>query len=102
MATSDNLKIARLYARTERDRANIDLARAILANPVIELVAGVSILEYEARHGIIGTGVNVASLAALYAIIGVQVLAPVLPQVTAATSNIIGVVTKALPALALL
>lgn len=100
--TSDNLKIARLYARTERDRANIDLARAILANPVIELVAGVSILEYESRHGIIGTGVNITALAALYAIIGVQVLSPALPAITAATAPIVGAVTKALPALSLL
>lgn len=99
---SDGLKIARLNARVSRDAAVVDLAKTLLYNPVVELIAGVSILEYQSRHGHIGNAVNVASLAALYGIIGVQMLSPVLPLITESSKDLIGGVTKALPALAVL
>lgn len=100
--SSDNLKIARLNARVARDLSNVALARTVLTNPVLELIVGVSVLEYQNRHGNIGTAVNVASLAALYGIIGVQTLQPVLPLITESTRPLIEGVTKSLPALALL
>ena len=96
---SDNLKIAKLYARTERDRNNCELARLILTNPVLELVAGLSVLEYQARHGNIGGATNIAGQAALLGIIGVQVLAPVLPVITESTKPLLDTAIKALPAL---
>lgn len=98
MPVSEALKIARISAKTVRDHDMMILARE--AMPVIELIAGVSILEFQARHGNIGSVALVPALGALYAIIGVQVLAPTLPTISTGSKDIIDGITKALPVLA--
>ena len=98
MAVSEALKIARLQARTQREHDLVELVK--LFAPVIELIGGVTVIEYQARHGNIGQVAVPFTLAALYGIVGVQVLAPVIPTITASNTAAIDSVTKALPALA--
>ena len=106
MVTSENLKIAKLYARTERDKANIELAREILRNPVFELLLGVTAISYLNKGSQSwlesATGIDLAAggeYAGLIAIIGLQQIAPLVPAIAAGAGPAAGTLTKLLPAL---
>lgn len=105
MVTSENLKIAKLYAKTERDKNNIELARAVLSNPVFELLLGIAAISYLNRGSQSwlesATGIDLAAggeYAGLIGIIGLQQVAPLIPSIAAGAGPAAGILTKLLPA----
>lgn len=106
MATSDALKIARLRARADRRAADVEMVKAFLGNPILELVGGFVLVEVlqrtPASRPIIG---NVQGNLLQTAIIGgvsLQQLAPILPTLAQAGTDIMGAAGKLAPALAML
>jgi len=107
--TSENLKIAKLYARTERDKANIELAREILRNPVFELIAGIATISYLNKGSQSwlesAIGIDLAAggeYAGLIAIIGLQQIAPLVPAIVSGSGPAAAAIGKLLPAVAAL
>src|SRR5450759_1173447 len=107
--TSDNLKIAKLYAKTERDKNNIELARAMLSNPVFELLLGVIAISYLNKGSQSwlesATGIDLAAggeYAGLIAIIGLQQIAPLVPAIVSGSGPAAAAIGKLLPAVAAL
>lgn len=97
---SDAVKVARIQARSRRDEAQIQLARELIRNPVIELLAGICAISYLNKGSQswleTATGIDLAAggeYAGLVAIIGMQQIAPLVPSMMAQTGDI----AKALP-----
>lgn len=87
MINGDGLKIAKLYARAERKKTDADLLRAILANPVVELLAGIVVISYLNKGSQSwlesATGIDLAAggeYAGLITLIGLQQIAPLVPD----------------------
>jgi hypothetical protein len=99
---SDALKIAKLQSRDKARQAQIDFAKMLLGNPVVELLGGIAVITYLNKGSQSWlqsiTGINLAAgaeYAGLVTIIGLQQIAPLMPSIAAGSEGM----AKALPAL---
>lgn len=76
---NDELRIAKINRQIERERAQTELLRTIVSNPVVELVAGISILEYLNRKGYINDFSVEFTETAVFASVAFQQLSPLIP-----------------------
>lgn len=94
------LKIARIQAQAQMLQDGLELARVMA--PAIELVAGALIITNVQSHGGFGKGFDANPLLiALYGIVGIQALSPIIPELAHSGSSVVTDIAKALPALAI-
>lgn len=95
---NDSLRIAKINARAMREKAELELMREIVKNPVIELIGAFVIVEtlqrYPASRPIIGNWQGNILEGSIGGIIGIQQLAPSLPYLAQATGDIMGAIGK--------
>jgi len=97
---SEAIQLQKIINRENARRDAIDLVKVLLANPAVELIGSFVVIELLRRHNIIGWMQADALELGIGGIITVQQLAPALPALTAAGSNVVGAVSKVIPLLA--
>lgn len=87
---SDTVKIAKIQRASIRESKALDLARELINNPVVELLAGIAAITYLNKGSQSwlesATGIDLAAggeYAGLIAVIGLQQLAPLAPAIAA-------------------
>lgn len=103
--TALEVRIAREARKVEQIKANREIIIALSRNPVVEIAGAYVLLELLQRakvleSGAIGTFEEGAVMTGVVAAVMAQQLAPVLPDLLKATTEGVGLIAKALPALA--
>ena len=103
MRQDPTVKAAQILAKKEISLARIELARDLVKNPILELIAGFVLVEslqrYPSSRPIIGN-LQGNALEGLFAgVVTVQQLAPSLPYLTQAAGQVLGALGKAAPVL---
>ena len=103
---SDAVKVARINARAIRQAKEMELAKAIITNPVLELIAGIAAITYLNKGNRSWlesiSGIDLAAggeYAGLVAVIGLQQIAPLIAASAGTQSDLAKSILPALPAL---
>ena len=96
---SDSVKLAKINARAARELKAMELAKAVITNPAVELILAAYIVIQMRKHGLfsgLSGGVEEASLMAFIAgCVGLQQIAPLAPAIAQGAEGI----GKAIPSL---
>lgn len=103
---NETVKIAKLELQKARITAFTEVTKALLANPVVELVGAFALIEYLQRtpknRPIIGNTQGNLMEAGISGIITVQQLAPSLPYLAQAGGDFLSAIGKLAPGLGML
>jgi len=79
--TSDALRIAKINLKIERTRANNEMLKTMMSNPVVELIGAYVLVESLQKAAVIPDKAGTACEIAIVAAVGMQQLAPLAPYI---------------------
>lgn len=102
---SDEVKVARQAVKIERARSDREVIIALLRNPAFEVLASYIILEILQKTkftegGMWGNIEEGAAMTSIVGLIGLQQIAPLIPDIVKASGDALGALTKLVPAIA--
>lgn len=97
---NDALRLARLHARAQHEHDLLELGKMVLSNPVGEILIGTTIIEMLYRAGFYNASQRDIGGKAVIGAVVVQQLAPSIPALAGAASQIFSAGMKAIPAIA--
>lgn len=97
---NDELKIARINRRIAKDKYEAELVKAILFNPVFEIIFSYAVIEWLQKMNIIPPLAGTLAEGGCLTAIGYQQLSPLIPQLMQAQNENLGKVLESLPAIA--
>lgn len=102
MAKSEAVRLAQIQLQAQREKQSFEILKAAFSNPIVELVAGFTLVEFGQRYPtgkplFTGTQGNLMQ-ATMAGLITAQQIAPLIPSMAAGGESVL----KLLPALAAL
>lgn len=97
---NDAVRIARIQAKSERDKQYLEMLKMALSNPVGEILIGTTIVELLYKSGFYNAAQRDIGGKAIIGAVVVQQLAPSIPALAGAASQIFSAGVKAIPAIA--
>ena len=98
---ASELSAAKILAKAEKHKADVELMKALISNPVVEIVGAYVIIESLQATKMIGNVAGTAAEAGCLAAVALQQLAPLAPYIAESAKGIGSTVAKVAPLLAM-